>query len=371
MSLSSFTTRMKQKNIYVFLTFLLLILSGCSSSSFVPEEHNFPLVKSKSIDLNKDIGIIAVADSLLVFETPNTLQAVDINTNKTLWALNDFNLDPESEIMFSDDMTIIMLRNNVLLVDNKGSQTFLNLNRELSHNVNLIAVYKNFVYIIRGGGWTLEVYDISKNKLLWKTPTGRGGTQVFYNETEDIIYAANIYSIRAFNNSNGELLWQHDIRINQSAYHNDVLYVCTKLFEGKTYNVTAFDVKAQKILWEFASIAPLGMSIEGCNVFESTLIMNTNNGIYSFDIKDGNNNRWVLGTYVFDEPPVLFDNIIYVKSLNKTVYAISLESLDVEGYVQLEPPPTFGAPVEDMKVFVYKDGIAFKTEDKIVFYTPK
>ena len=361
---------MRQNYIFV-LSFLLLVLSSCSSSSFIPEEHNFPLVKSKSIDLNEDIGTIAVSDSFLVFETPNTLQAVDINTDKTLWALNDFNLDPESEIMFSNDVTIIMLHNDVLLVDSKGNQIFLDLNRELSQNIDLIAVYKNFVYIIRGGGWTLEVYDISKNKLLWGTSTGRGGTQVFYDNSKDVVYVTNVSSIRAFNNGAGELLWQYDIRIDESAYYNDVLYICETLFDDKTYQVTAFEVKSQKVLWEYESASSLGMYVQKCSVFKDTLIINTSTGLYLMDIRDGKSVRHILGSYGFYQSPVSFNDITYVKGLNKAVYAISLESDNVEGYVQLEPSPVLGAPSEDFKVFLYKDGIIFKAKNEIVFYAPK
>ena len=362
---------MLRKNYLFVLIISLLVLSSCSSSSFVPEEHNFPLAKSKSIDLNEDVGTIAVSDSFLVFETPNTLQAVDIDTDKTLWTLNDFNLNPESEIMFSNDVTIIMLRNNVLLVDSKGNQTFLNLNRKLSQNIDLIEVYKNFVYIIRGGDWTLEVYDISKNKLLWETPTGRGGTQIFYDNSKDIVYVTNVSSIRAFNNDAGELLWQYDIRIDESAYYNDVLYICETSFDDKTYRVTALEVKSQKVLWEYESASSLGMYVQKCSVFKDTLIINTSIGLYLMDIREGKFIRHILGSYGFYQLPVSFNDITYVKGLNKAVYAISLESDNVEGYVQLEPSPVLGAPLEDFKVFLYKDGIIFKTKNEIVFYAPK
>jgi hypothetical protein len=114
------------------------------------------------------------------------------------------------------------------------------------------------------------------------------------------------------------------------------------------------------------------MSIERCNVLENTLIMSTAyDGIYSFSTKDGGSSRRILIVYGFRMPPTLFNDVIYTMGSDKTVYAVSLETLDVKGYVQLEPSPVLGSPLEDFKVFLYKNGIIFKAENKIVFYAPK
>ncbi len=369
---------MRQKNIFAFLTFLLLTLSSCTPSKFTPEEVNFPLAKSHSILLqNQVVKKIGASQSLVVFQTlEGGLQAIELSTNKSVWAIKDFQTKTtDPDILFLDDTTVLMSDTKLLLVNNLGQKTFVNLNPKRYENMMLVAAYEKYVYIIRGGNWHLEVYDISANKMVWDVPAGRGILKVFYDSVIDTVYVITTSSVEAYSNSTGALLWKTEISADQSTYANGVIYFTNVVNFPKEYVVTALDANSHKVLWSKEFPYDISLYMYGLNVFDNVLVMNADSELFAFDITSGDF-KWE--TYTHDSnlytSPVLLDEVFYVKNSNKIVYAISPKDGSIIGYVQLEPGSlTGGQPTYEAisGVFLFQNGIVFKTKNSIEYYTPK
>jgi outer membrane protein assembly factor BamB len=364
---------MLHKSILFPLIFLFLLIVGCSSADFVPENVDFPLAQSKSFSPGAQIRKIGVADSFIVLEIMDKLQAVDLNTNKVIWRIDDFQMDLDSDILFTDDSTVVMSQHDIVVIDFQGKTKFLNLSGERNQNIRLLSAVGNYVYVISGGNWDLEAYDIAANKMIWNVWTGRGNTQVFYEQASDIAYVANSNSVRAFDNASGKMLWRYTVDIDKSAYSNGILYISAKPFKSETYSITALDVDTQTVIWKSEFVAPLGMEIYGLGIYGDLLVLNSRNGLFAYDIKEGNLKWQSQDKDIFYTSPVVLDETLYAKGSSKKIYALSLESGNFKGYVRLEPEPFIGEPTNEAEsgVYIYQDNIVVQTKNKIVVFSPK
>ena len=160
---------MSPKKILALIVLLLPVLGACFSSSLVFEEENFPLTQTDNLSAGETIYHLGTSDSALVFDTLNSVQGIDVDKHTVDWKVDGFSANVDSEILFSDNYAVLMSDDAILLIDNQGQKTFLNLNERRRGNIDLAAVHGNYIYVIRGGFWDLEVYDITTNKMLWET----------------------------------------------------------------------------------------------------------------------------------------------------------------------------------------------------------
>jgi hypothetical protein len=367
--------KVRELSKYIFTFVLVALTLSCvgTSSGFTPEEVYFPLSKSDSISSTSKIRKLATTDSIVVFENLEKLQAIEINTHEDVWTVDDFQIDLDSEILFDGDVAVVKSRDKLLMVDAQGVKTFINLNNKRQGNIRLVAVAGNCIYIIRGSGWELEVYDISTNNMIWDVWTGRGTTQVFYEPVSNIAYVTNPQSVRAFDNYSGKLLWENEMSVNQSAYANGVLYLADTEMNSKKYSIAAIDVGSQKLVWKKEYPADSEVYIYGLSIFGDIMIMSTRYGNFAFDISNGDSKWQFTNGDIFYTKPVLFENYLYTNGASRKVYAISIENGNIQGYVRLESDSFWPTPSYDAKsgVYLLPNGIAFKTEENIVFYSPK
>lgn len=358
-----------------FLSVILLLplLLGCTSSKFVPEEVNFPLTKSKTYSLDKEVLKFGILDSYLIVETYDGVQSIDTSTDKVIWEEKKFQIDHDSDILFTDDYAVMMSYQQILIAHKNGHKKFLNLNPKRKDNIRLVAAYTNYVYVIRGGVWVLEVYDISENRMIWEASMGRGLTQIFYEPSINVAYAVNSSSIRTLNNNTGELLWEYEINANQSTYENGILYIAYKEFDSNKFNIAALNVETHEFLWSKDFNAERAMHIYGLAIFQDKLILTSGDGIFAFRAIDGEFIWHPSIEDAFYTKPVLLNDILYVKTSSKKIYAISFANGEIFGYIQHEPEPSFGVPTYETKsgVYLFKDGIIFKTKNNIEFYALK
>lgn len=365
---------MLRKSFLISIILLLPVLLGCSSSKFIPEEGNFPLTKLKTYSPGKEILKFGLSDSYLVIETIDSVQGVDTSTDKILWEEKNFSIDNDSDILFGNGYAVLMSYDEIFIADKNGRKTFLNLNPKRTDNIRLVAFSQNYLYVIRGNLWVLEVYDVLENKLIWETPTGRGDTDVYYLPTTNTVYVVNNSSLRAFDNTTGILLWNQDLRKNKSAFANDVLYIAKTELNSEKYTIMAFNVMSHKIIWQKEFDSDAEMYIYGLDLFRDTLVMTTRYDYFAFDINEGNL-KWKSSLDdIFYVKPVLVDKVLFAIGSSRSVYAISLVDGHTIGFVRLESDSSLvGEPSYEARsgVTLSHDGIAFKTKNSIEFYASK
>lgn len=357
-----------KKKIYN-IVLLFLFLGACSSSSFTSEEENFPLKQSLAFTSSEDIYSIGASNNVLIFSTFGTVQSVDTPTFETIWKIDNFLLN--SEIAFTDGYTVLMSNEEVLLISDKTEIRRLNLSEKRKNNIELTAI-GNYIYVVRGGFWDLEVYDILENKMIWDVKVGRGGADIYYEPSLDIVYVVTYSAVSAFQNSTGNLLWEREIKVDFSAYANGMLFLVKDDSVSRKYTILTLDTSTGGEVWRSEYKYSLPIYVEGIGIFQDTLILNAHYLLVAFDASNGLY-KWETSenNAVFYTKPVLLRENLYIKGSNKKVYAVSLNDGEIIGSVQLEPYMNIGLMPgyeADSGIYLYRDGIVFKTRDSIVYY---
>ena len=359
------------------LLVLSIILPSCSSDleNRTSVESNFPLKQVQTFSVNESIEKIAVSDTWIAIYTRGKVTAVDVETQKTLWSIDLVRTDTDSEFQIINDILVAATENDQIVLVNKfGQKRELDMKHEEGRITRLVAIYPNYIYVIRVHNvWTLEAYDISQNALLWTTRVGRGGCDVFYVASKNVAYVTTRdKSIRAFDNATGKVVWEQDRSSLHSAFEGDVLYTVEHTSDTNTFRFSAFDVESQKELWkkDITSIT----HVYKLTIIDEFLIASESDGLIALN-KSSGDEVWQTDTgEPFYTRPVEFDDMIYAKGPSFTVYAISPSNGDVIGFVQLESEnPIFGQPKYEVLTGVYslKDGIAVNTRNAVVIYKAK
>ena len=351
---------------------LITVSCGVPTSESEKTEFNFPLSQSVVVQVNHDIEKMAISDIWVAIATPSKLTAIDITSNTTIWTLDDFLLDKDSDLQIVDNALIATTYNEVLVVDEAGHKQSINLKPSTEDVVQLVGVYKNYLYVIRGANWNLEVYDIAKNTYLWETWAGRGQTDVFYDPQTGVVYVITSRSVSAFENSSGKLLWQQQANIKHSSFDSGILYLCEKTDNSKTYDFIALDVSDHhKELWKKEFSVGAGEEIYQLSVIQNILVATTRYGYLAID-KNNGDQIWRTNLVVDDifyNKPVEFKGILYAKGSSGKIYAISLIDGSIIGYKLLEKNPTFQSRYDaSQSVFKLDDGIAVNTNKTILIF---
>jgi hypothetical protein len=321
----------------MFITTMVL-LSGCKAAGHqLPIESNFPLKQAVNISSNEEIERMAVSDTWMAIQTSSKLIGLDINSQERLWSV-DFKLwyTRGTKFQIVNDNLIAASRKEIILVNREGQATNIALDLPNEGSIiRLVAVYPNYLYVITGPDWLLQVYDITQNSLLWKTTVGRGGADVFYDAITDIAYiTTRDYSIRAFENSTGKLLWEQEKSVLHSIYEAKILYMCEPTDSENTYRFSALDVVTQKALWstDIEGIDP----VYTLSILNNLLLTGTGDGMVALNKADGKEKWHTLEDEEFFTSPVEFGNTIFVKGSSHVVYAISPYGGRVIGLAELE-----------------------------------
>lgn len=353
----------------------LLILSLISACMIYEtpslDESTFPLKQFLTLPIEGDIQEIAVSDTWIAIHTLDKIIAIDIDTQKTLWSRNFSVITYGEGFLMNGDTLVAASLDQIVLMGKLGEEKVINLDPGGGSITKLVAVYPNYLYVIRDPKWTLEAYDISKNILLWKTIVGRGGAdEVFYGSPNNIAYVSG-GPVRAFDNSTGALLWEQKGNVWRSAFDAGVLYIFEEMNGDDNYRFAAIDVENQKELWEKDIIIPSSSSVYKLTIIDDLLIASTND-LIAMDKYTGQQ-VWKTGVgYTFYTSPVEFNGIIYAKAgSNRAVYAISPSDGSVTGYARLENVSLFDGENITDSVYKLEDGIAINTKNAVVIYKKK
>lgn len=355
---------------------LLSIMLSCVVIKSPPlGETNFPLKQLLTMPVNGDIKQIAVSDTWIAVHTQNKIIAIDLNDYKTLWS-TDFPVvtSEGSKFQIINDVLVVISENQIMALNKLGQKKVINfkISKDDINILKLVAVYPNYIYVVRGTQRILEAYDISRNVLMWKTVLGPGSSDVFLDSAKNITYVTSSYNaIRALDNSTGTLIWKHEGSVLQGILESGILYVYQELAEQNHYRVAAIDVESQSDLWskDFTFFSDEGvnkLTVIGNLLLlsgEDLIALNKSGGQQIWRVNVGEN---------FYTSPVEFNKILYAKAgTSRTVYAISPSDGAILGLVKLETVELFDGDDTINGVYVLKDGIVFNTKSSIVFYKSK
>lgn len=357
---------MKKTNIFL-LAILLLFFNSCNVPPIEKRfsAGEFPLILTESLGF-ENIQRVVFSDSWAVIQTPGKLSAIDLDTKKIIWSIEPIAPAINSEFVISNDKLIFASRDKIMIINREGEKIPINLSPDRKQLIELAAVYFDYVYVIRGGDWILETYDISSNAMLWQKRVGRGYTSVFYSEDDNISYIVTASSVFAISNSTGKLLWEQERKILCSTFDENVLYV---LEQGRANNkISAISTETQQINWEvIVSMEPGGKTYQ-MTILDNLLVLSTRKGLVALDKNSGKVIWQGITDDIFYTHPVLVNNIVYARGSSEIIYAISNMSGEVLGYSDFSKNAVPSAYKGVTQIYKIPDGIVVNTYTEILIY---
>jgi outer membrane protein assembly factor BamB len=354
---------------------ILPVMLACMLYSTPPSgETNFPLEQTLTISIGEDIEEVAVADNWIAVSTyQDKIIAIDIDTAKRLWTIN-FSVDTYSKFQIINDVLFAASQDQIIMVSKQGSHkeiALAALKETFPSPINIIklaAIYPSYLYVIRGSNWTLEVYDITKNTLLWKVFVGRGFGNVFYDSSNHAVYVTTDDSLRTFDNSSGELLWKMKGVFAQSVFYDaGVLYISEPLDVENTFRLIAIDSTSQKKLWQKDIVRPPDFKGPNRTIFDDLIII-SGYGMIAIDKTTGEQLWTSLGVGEDFHLPVEFEDVIYAMgAASSTVFAFSSSDGSLIGTANLNRDDPFGLNRYG-NLHSLPDGILFSIKDTVFIY---
>ncbi len=358
----------------LFITLAIMLTSCKSAKDQLPIDSNFPLQQVAKFSFDETIERLAISDTWVAMQTADGLIGFDMNSSETLWSIPfDVWYATGSKFQIIDDYLIAASDTQVALISRDGQLTPLNIASSEGGKIwRLVAVYPNYVYIIRGPDWTLEAYDITENRLLWQITVGRGGADVFYDPARGITYiTTRDYSIRAIENATGVVLWTLDKRVLHSAFDANILYLCEPTNKENVYQFSALDVVSQDIIWttEIDGIS----SVYRLTSLNDLLTISTEDGIIAVEKSNGKELWHALENDGFVTAPVEFNDYIFAKGASHTIYAVSPTNGNLIGYTILESKNNLIEPAYEAEGEIHLlDGtLVLNTRESLIIYGNK
>lgn len=353
------------KRLLVILGFLWLFTNSCRvfASENHPDVGEFPLVLTDSMEIEK-VQRIAFSDEWIAVQTPGEITAIDLKTKNVLWKIQSLAPDIDSEFEIVDDNLIFASQDEVFILAKNGERIPLTLNPNQDQLIRLIAVYHSYIYVIRGGDWTLEVYDFAKNSMLWQRWVGRGNTSVFYEGQKNVGFVVTPRGIGAFNNSTGELIWEHKREILHSTINSDTLYLLEQ--ENDVYKISAIDINTQHEKWKKPVSFDANEKIYQMTVLDNLLVLSTRKGVLALEMNSGEVVWQSITGDIFYTKPVLISDFIYARGASNVIYAIASTNGKVKGSLDLSKDSAPPAYKNLTPIYKTSDGIALNTYTKII-----
>lgn len=354
------------------LLFCLLATVACMSYPKPPlGEQNFPLERDSTIPVDGRIQEIAVADSWMAVHTEDKIIAIDIDTQVELWSMDFEVITYGTGFITNNDNLIAASSNQIVIINKLGKKREINLDSDVKTITRILTVSSNYLYVVGGPKWTLETYDVSTNKMLWKMDVGRTVGKVFYDSLNDVAYLTNDDSLRALDNLSGKLLWEMKGVFGQSTFFREgILYVSEPTNVENAYKLTAIKALDQKKLWEKDIVKPINYSVSNRTIIDNLLIT-SGYGMIAINITNGEE-VWAISEIgeEFYTTPVYLDGVLYVKGLaTGAIYAISVSDGAILGHARLENISSFDVASGGLDIL--KDGIVFNTRNSIIIYKNK
>lgn len=373
MSTAKYVWKIKMKRINIKYAFLFLIASlvSCSkpSENQILLDSNFPLEQTRRVHFDETIKRVAVSDDWIGLQTANKLIALSTQKGELAWTV-DFKstYSARSEFQIVNNTLVAASDRQVIIIDETGHTKDIELSPDEESVWEIVAIYPDYVYVLRGPDWILEAYELSTNTLQWRTKVGRGGVNVFYDSEHNIAYVTTRdYAIRAIDNSSGTVLWKEDKSVISSTFADGVLFVGELTNEDDMFAFSALDVETRREFWRITIDSQA--EIYKMAILNNLLVIGARSGLIAINAQNGEKQWGTAPDETFFTSPVEVKGIIYAKGSSHTIYAISPENGRIIGSLTLEGDddvePTYESAGE---VHVFRNGIIFNTENNLLEY---
>jgi outer membrane protein assembly factor BamB len=332
---------------------------------------NFPMKEVWSSKFDFAVYKLGVADDWIVVGQSTSLTAIDTESGQTLWKM-DIILDLDSLLPISDDLLITASKNQLLVVDKTG-QTVSTIDFDPKRgSVEIVGAYSHFVVVKRVPPYTLEIYDIESEKMIWEVQIDRGGESINFDPVTNTVYITSSRFVGAFDAVDGNSLWKKSTVARTAILDSGVLFYHWENEGGKMGYISAIDAQSSNLLWEIEMPFEIQDHIYDLSICDNYLVANTNFGMIVFDNKDGNE-LWRFNTTEFHySNPVCMDKTLYARGYSTSkIFTFSLDGGYYLGVLNLGSPSLFDVSHPEYEL-VYKSGefLIFPYENTVYAYHP-
>lgn len=355
-------TNQKIKGLTLFLlVFLIISCKRAKNSAF--ENKDFPLSELWSYKSTNSILNIATSPDLIIVGSRNNLSALDSMSGNLLWD-KFVDSDPDSLPIFFGDNLIVADKSRIITLDNFGNEVNSFEIDTPSQDAELIAVYSGYAFLRRVPAYTLEVYDLYKEAIIWKFAIGRGNLNIGFIDDKEIVIIASSTFVSAHNISSGQILWKlDDTAQTMTLDKTRVYYFPRVLIDNKGANVSAVDAEQGNLIWDANKTAYSGVIPYSMRIFNEILVLGTDHGLIAKNIDDGKEIWHSMTDESVYAQPVLIDGILYARgAYTNSIYAISPSDGRQLGYLTLNQDDVLGL-VHDESEHLYT------TEEMLIFTT--
>ncbi|MCL4272241.1 MAG: PQQ-binding-like beta-propeller repeat protein [Anaerolineales bacterium] len=359
----------------ILLLLLLLALVSCNTirEDLAIEHNEFPLIEHWSQQFDSRIYHVAVSGDLIVVGRNRYLTALDMKTGQIIWEKR-FLLDTDSHLLFSGDYLIASDKSLIRIINKAGEEVSSIKLDSSGTRAQILDVHSNFIFVRRIPTWTIEVYNFNSGAMLWRVATGRGGINIAYDDSMDLVFITSTSSISAHNISDGDLLWKVINVAKISTYDTGIIYYYTNGtvdFSGGKISAIALDERNH--IWVYRIIGPAETSIYNLTVFDSKLIANMDYGLLAIDKSNGSEIWRSESREFFLVKPVNINNVIYARSMSPgRIHAISPEDGRTIGFLQLGNPSITDLSQERYDVvYASEEFLIFPFENILFVYKEK
>jgi outer membrane protein assembly factor BamB len=340
--------------------------SSCRKANSVVGDSDFPLELIKTYKTDYSIEKLAVSDSWIAISGANQITAIDLQSDKVLWVVNDIFIDKDSRFEIVNGILFVATSDNVIMINKTGEKQLIKLKGGRENLIQLNAINGEYLYVTRGNEWILEVYSIKKNAFLWETKVGRGYSEVHSDLETDKTYIATSESIHAFESSSGNPLWDKTISITSSFFEDGILYILQQPKSNSVYMIKALNAALDgEEIWNSQIRINSSIDLIQMKVLQSLLVINTGFEYLAYN-KGTGIPVWEssLDTTIYNAPLEL-DGVLYSKGGDGVMYAISPTTGSIIGVMKFAPPSFQTQYDAGQNLYKVNDWIVVSTDTQV------
>ncbi len=332
-----------------FLLFTLFISTSLLSQTSSFQTDPGQLIWSVEFDENVEFSSPTVLDGVAYIPAGNTLYAVDIATQATLWETQLQNRIYESPSVVDGVIYVADQYRIVYAINAASGQLQWVREDELSFapGRGLTTVFGDVVYVSTGSdnnrnnGW-IRALDSSSGEMIWEYETTGPARENSPAVSDGKVFIGDgVGKMYALNAQTGEELWVFDESFSSvyatSTVYNGVLYsVFSKVLpdDGSSdvplYDayVYAFDAETGEEIWDepiVEYVAQMG-AWSSPTVYSGQLYVGLRHNLFSIDVESGSV-TWEFETdsFVVSSPTIAGGNVFF-GSHDSFIYAVDIEN---------------------------------------------
>lgn len=335
------------------------IVTTSSGTSLKSKE--FPLSEKWATKLQGDIQQISIyEENAIIARTMSEIYAVDVRSGNILWQ--------QSTVWHFPYQPVLSENGRLFLTDGKGvlalnpSDGKIPWQQVLRHpsGAEVVDVAPDLVAV--NDPPYLAVYRAVDGALLWEKPVCRERAQAYFFGTNIVVPCSGLTAIDALS---GEIVWETKLdddsdQIWKSAFADGVIY-----FSRDFENITAYDVKNRKQLWE----RPLANDrSQAFKVIGDFLFVTQDNQLCALIRGDGRL-VWCADALIKAKNPVIFGDVLYLfNGLQNGITAYDIHDGSQIGRLDF-PAYNFITVENDRQLMISSDEfLIFASGEKIYAY---